>query len=599
MTTDDNKPASTTPAGWILLSQPVHWTISSQEMVKALPGETLGLPRHEVVIDPLRDIPMAEASKIDWAEARQQTERALQERLRPVLEKAPGHHVAYFGAAPIPLAMFLGFHVGTWATVHPFQMRHDTRTWSWKTTEKSVKVDVQGVPRDRSRASGDVIIRVATSHPIEPQDTLDVVPEPLAEISITAMPTDPDALNASADIEAVAFEFEKALDAVMTHYPNTKCVHVFASVPVGMAFRLGASISATKHHRVRTYQYDRHAQPKYAPAIVLQERSERAPVLDDVARDRASATRKIWDEERERLASYGKTLQRGAKDTDPWLTVLFRQGNKTWRPEPRLAGLPPLWKVGFDQMRVAQQLSDLAEFRYDANAREWQFGDALLAGIARHVSADEDLRRAGRLFLLHEGVHEVAQGVTSATSARIGRFPKLLEEVDYLADVWAMIHDYAIERDTPGKTPDVRLHLLKCVDAALGSFWGFDDQGTELEEVQIRRLHRYLIWTWQKLRLERAKSTEDEVMRILFERPMIELAGPRIATHRERIFFDLNPRHVESPEIMVLDGNRVRRYGNAPSTPVASILDGFRRRDSGLIRDGLLGVFDQVRAPGA
>ncbi|HEU4412849.1 MAG TPA: SAVED domain-containing protein [Polyangiaceae bacterium] len=563
-------------------------------MVQALPPDVKVLPRPEVVLDVVQ-IPMDATATIDWSDVRQKTERALQELLRPRLEQSPGYHLAYFGAAPIPLAMFLGFRVGTWATIHPFQKRHDTRAWTWKSTEKTVEVEVKGIPNDRTRMRGDVVIQVATSHPIELQDVLSIVPTPLAEISIRTTPTDPDALNSSADIEAVAQEFEKVLDAILDRCPNAECIHVFASVPVGMAFRLGSCVSPTKHHRVKTYQYLRHATPKYAPALVLQEPSERAIILDDVARERAGETRRAWEQERQRLASFGNTLRRYQPSTETWLPALFPNESATWSPGQRLATLPPLWKVGFEHMRVGQDSSSLAEFRFDQNSREWQFGDALLAGIARQIHSDEDLRRAGRMFLLHEGLHEAAQGVTSATSARIGRFPKLLEEVDYLADVWAMLHDYALERDTPGKDPDTRTHMLKCVDVALGSFWGFDDQGTELAEVQVRRLHRYLIWTWQKLRLEQEAGGEAAVVQILFDRPMLELAGPPMVPRRERIYFDLNPKLVESPEIMVLDGKRVRRYSSGPSTPVENILEGFRRRDSAIIRDALQGVYDQVR----
>ena len=81
---------------------------------------------------------------------------------------------------------------------------------------------------------------------------------------------------------------------------------------------------------------------------------------------------------------------------------------------------------------------------------------------------------------------------------------------------------------------------------------------------------------------------------ILFDRPMIELAGPRIVANHERVLYDLDPKGVESPEIMILDGNRVRRHGSSPATPVTNILEGFRRRDSALIRDALKGVYDQI-----
>ena len=580
--------------GLVLLAHPVHWTISSAEMVQVFSSETHALPRVEVALDEVR-VPMEAASTIDWVDARQRTEHALAERLRPVLEKSDGYHIAYFGAAPIPLAMLLGFRLGTWATVHPFQKRHDIPSWRWQRADKTIDVKVEGVPRDKVRVRGDISIRVATSHEIDLHDVRAVVPDAIAEISIQTDPIHTDALCSAADLEAVATEFVRALDAVIEHCPNALCVHVFVSVPVGMAFRLGACVSPTKHPRVQTYQYIRESSPKYLPAIVLQEDDDPTLLLDDVGRGRAEGARRLWESERERLAAYGKTLKRHAAKADTWLPTLFPDAANDWNAGARLAALPPLWQAGLENVRVGQEQSALDEFRFDPASKEWQFGDGLLAGIARQLSSEDQLQRAGRMFLLHEALHEVAQGVTSATSARIGRFPKLLEEVDYVADVWAMLHDYALERDTSAKAPDARDHLLKCVDVALGSFWGFDDRGAELREVQVRRLHRYLIWTWQRLRIEKATGGESDVVRMLLDRPRLELAGPPVVARRERVYFDLDPKRADSPELMVLDGNRARRFASGPGTPVTNILEGFRRRDSALIRDALQGVFDQIR----
>lgn len=270
MSTETPLTAKPSAEGMILLAHPVHWTISSAEMIQTLPAEALALPCAEISIDEVR-VPMHAAGAIDWVDARQRTEKALTERLRPLLDKSPGYHIAYFGAAPIPLAMFLGFRlgIGTWSTVHPFQKRHDSASWRWPREDKTVEVKVEGVPRDKVRVRGDVSIRVATSHAIDLQDVREVVPDAIAEISIQAVPTHTDTLNSALDLEAVATEFVRALDAVIEHCPNVQCIHAFVSAPVGMAFRLGTCISPTKHPRVKTYQYTRETSPKYALAMVL------------------------------------------------------------------------------------------------------------------------------------------------------------------------------------------------------------------------------------------------------------------------------------------------------------------------------------------
>jgi hypothetical protein len=79
-------------------------------------------------------------------------------------------------------------------------------------------------------------------------------------------------------------------------------------------------------------------------------------------------------------------------------------------------------------------------FYYSSDKRTWVLGDALLIPIMRRIKDEEGRRRAARLFLLHEGMH-AHQGLTLGTSPEVGRFPKVLEEIDYQADVWAQLHD--------------------------------------------------------------------------------------------------------------------------------------------------------------
>jgi hypothetical protein len=48
------------------------------------------------------------------------------------------------------------------------------------------------------------------------------------------------------------------------------------------------------------------------------------------------------------------------------------------------------------------------------------------------------------MFLLHEGVHLATHRLSRETSVQVGRLPKVLEAVDYEADVWAMLHEFAL-----------------------------------------------------------------------------------------------------------------------------------------------------------
>lgn len=581
--------------GWILVSQPVHDTIDEAAMIAALPSEAAAASRRTVSIDSFR-CSMAEAPSIDWHRARQATERDARERLRPLFETCPGYRVAYFGAAPIALAMLLGHLVERWRVCRTHQRRHDTGDWRWPSATRTVEVSTEGVPPQVIRAPGEVVLRVATSHAIDDRDVAAVVDRPLADITISIGRPDPDALMAEEDLEEVARAFEKALDEVRERLPGAGCVHVFAAVPVGLAFRMGAAVSSTKHPRVQTYQYVQRAEPRYQPALVLQDRLERTRSLGETERAEAQALRALWQEELDALRGYAARVGQRPDKKAAWFGRILP---KEMRGAEAFVGpwqqLRSLHEIGLDSMKVGQQASDLAEFRYDPDRRTWEFGDGLLAAIAARMPTPEARRQAGRLFLLHEGLHDACQRLTTATSGDIGRFPKLLEKVDYQADAWAMLHDWGLCQERSLTSPiDLRAHLLTAIDAALGSFWSFDDTGDELREMQVRRVHRYLLWCWQRLRIERAKSPAD-VTSVLADRPFIELAGPPVVTHDERVFFDLAPGRASDPEIAVLWGCAVQRFGSGRGTPVADLLDGFRTRRSERVLTVLRSIFDQLR----
>jgi hypothetical protein len=165
-------------------------------------------------------------------------------------------------------------------------------------------------------------------------------------------------------------------------------------------------------------------------------------------------------------------------------------------------------------------------FCYDPPGRMWRFDDRCLATLGRQFADPKDQRQAGRLLLLHEGVHLKTHVLTEATARQVRRFPKIVEKLDYQADVWAFVHDYEIQ--TEGTNPSdavTRAFLINVVPVGSDTFWAFDAAG-DRQRIEVRRLNRYLIWYWQLLRLEGC-SDLPSVLRVLANRPVIEIAGPR------------------------------------------------------------------------
>src|SRR5690349_15969958 len=112
------------PPGIIVVSHEVLGTIGHEEMLAAIPTEYRGLPRHHVSLTAVKTT-LAELGDFDWITARNTQELEVKSKLLPLLEAHAGWRIQYFGAAPIPLAMALGFQLSKWTDVDTYQKLHE------------------------------------------------------------------------------------------------------------------------------------------------------------------------------------------------------------------------------------------------------------------------------------------------------------------------------------------------------------------------------------------------------------------------------------------------------------------------------------------
>lgn len=262
------------PARNVVLIHPVHQAITEEEALTTL-GPSGQRDAAVVRVAPLAQ-PLVESDRIDFQKAREAQDQIYQTEIAPLLAESQGKHVTYFGLAPVPLIMHLGYLVGDLPPITVYQRSHLTKLWAWPPQQSSVNpltVQVLGMPQVASAAVGDVVLRIATALPINPADTRAVVTSPLAEVDILATPLGPDVLASPATVEQVARTFRQTLDTLSDRFPHLKTIHVFAAIPAGLAFRLGNLVSPTRHPRIQTYQFHRHAPVHYKPALLLQEES--------------------------------------------------------------------------------------------------------------------------------------------------------------------------------------------------------------------------------------------------------------------------------------------------------------------------------------
>ena len=264
----------TSARGWILLSHShqEYPAIGEAEMLDALPAELRDGPRERVRIT--GTVPVGDdAADADWAAL--QREQAAQVRARDLIELRKERGIAYFGRTLLPLAMDLGYRLEGWAAKSRVFLYHTrTESWCWPSraeSQSSITVQLRhNLPLAPISIPGDVVVRVAVSQAISPEDTRAVVPAPVAEVDVN-LDRGPgrDALATLEELERVVAKFDEALGMVKEKLPRAEHIHLFAAVPAGLAFRMGNIVNHKVHPPIVAYQFVRRAPVKYQRAFVL------------------------------------------------------------------------------------------------------------------------------------------------------------------------------------------------------------------------------------------------------------------------------------------------------------------------------------------
>jgi hypothetical protein len=589
----------TTPPGLILLSHPEQLALAHKEMLDSLPVSYRELPYILVDLD-MTDVAQHAIQSTEWTAARRELERQFRDEVEPLRQKHPDYRIVYFGSSPIPLAVHLGHLLETWQQVDVIPHHHGQRTWGWVPGDPPPRLMPVELPTDRDRTPGEAVIRVSTSHSVDPQLTRRVVPAPLAEIDIALERPAEDAFSRVDEIEEVATVFRRALDAIGNRFPGVRRVHLFAAVQPPVAILLGAQISKTMHPSVQTYQYARNAESGafHLPAVLVNAppRPEPRPLTDE-EKATAGRDRQALATDLDRIKGF---VMHGPSRDGNWLAELLQdaEGHPEFRGQWQ--ALPSLGRTPLPGTQVDLESREVEDsFRLSPNDT-WQIDDGWLARLARRIPEEDRRRRALRLLVLHEAGHRGTQRLTRASSRQIGRFPKVLEEIDYHADVWAMLHEYSLAgQQSASEVANPRQFVMRMIEIATETMWAFDDDDLLLEEIQIRRLHRYLLWYWQYLVLEvrgrgRRELDLGEVLSVLAHRPLIELAGPPVRARDERVYFNLDPSLVEMPELAVYHEGKLYRHGRHPGFDILELLLAVGARDSSGIIHVLRGAVEQT-----
>jgi hypothetical protein len=562
----------------LIVLQPTLRPIDEATAKAVLSSDDLRLPSSCVTLDE-PTLPMDAIRDLDWVSAQALLIDTLRTKIEPELRD--GARVVYLGATPIPLAMQLGYLLGSWGRVDAYQAHHETGDWNWATSRSGAApvATTTGVVVDlKTSAPCDVIIRLTSWPEVNVAGTIAMVPDALMAVDIVLEPRGRDVLELQADLATLANAFREVLDDLSDRLPRAT-FHLFAAGPVAMALELGRCVSPTRHRPVLVYQRLASDERGFCLAFELQgtaSAGHRTLTHEEIAT--AAQERSLWNEELRALA--GRAASAG---TASWTDGHGALEGPPWCDLPGIAALAPVFtNVDLDRTEVDG-------FRFDRDAGVWLLSDDLLLAITRRLDAEADRRIAARLFFLHEGLHEQVHGLSGAMSPSVGRFPRVLEELDYQADAWALLQELKTQRESD----DASGRLRKLIWIATETFWAFDAGHGPLVEIQLRRMNRYLLWYWQSLQLERCSSTAAAI-ETLATKPTLELAGLDLFLRGDRPVCRLDPSRASRLEIAVVEGVTLQRRPEGQPFPWSALVEGFRARDGEAVRRCLQGIADNV-----
>jgi hypothetical protein len=183
----------------------------------------------------------------------------------------PATEFGYYGFPFVPLGVLAGFLAGRSRRVHVFEPDPVTKrfTWSEEGNPPELKIDEQ----PGKAKSGAMRLRISLSSKVALADCRKVLPDRSVSLDLHARVDAPAPGLVRSEAQARAYA-EMLSDAIYRKYAEKECpiksIHVFAAIPVSIAFLLGQAIRATWLPDCHVYNYGFREKPRYKWRLCLQ-----------------------------------------------------------------------------------------------------------------------------------------------------------------------------------------------------------------------------------------------------------------------------------------------------------------------------------------
>lgn len=185
--------------------------------------------------------------------------------------------VLYYGFPHVPFAVLAGFVTGQQRHIHLAEHDRTTGRFSW-----SPGGLIQPLLKTRSEnTTGSVaMVRVSISAGVKRIVCREALTEdPRLDLEFSFASPHRGAIRSEAHARDVADQVRQALDSTIAGDPEFGEVHLFAAIPVSVAFLLGQALSGTALPRTFVHNYTRGDSPSYRWSVCLQAAAESRPAV--------------------------------------------------------------------------------------------------------------------------------------------------------------------------------------------------------------------------------------------------------------------------------------------------------------------------------
>lgn len=587
--------------GYGIIKHQLFEEITDEEVLKHLPTSG-GIPPYRIFDIKKEIIAMENVHLLDSMEYRIYQRNIIESQLKPFLHEHPDYKVLYFGTATIPLALHLGYCFGSWKDVDVFLLHREQMTWQWFNDDKKPLPVGTSFVKEEFPGPLDVIYKVEATYLMQEDELKSVVDNASKVIGLHLETIGKDVFRSQEQLKAFAHQFSLGIDSISNYLPNVDKIHLFPTVPVGLAFLMGTKINPLISKPIVTYQFNARSTPKHEQILILQETGQPEANITTEDQQYIDEIKELLKTELgNKIAPYvtGKAEEKAKySEAVNWIQLVLPGGKYDEMKKGYWKCVKDIADTILATSTLSKDTNRATDGFYISEQNEWQIQDRFIFNIMNRLDKDKNkILRALRMFIFHEAVH-VHQRLTNYTATNIGRFPRVLEEVDYIADVWAMIHEYAYSKIHYNlDTKDEKVFFNEMISVASKTMWAFDDLDTNAEEMQIRRVNRYLFWYWNYLQLEdRSCRNLEDIVAILAKKPLLEIRGLDIRAQAQRTIYRLTGFKVEDLEMAYLDmGCEIKRASNAGGFQINEIIKGFRERNGQKILDQLKSWYHQIR----